>query len=838
MVYLQLNQTLKYFQGHFIRMKKTIHKFCYSFKEYFFYALIVLCVSFTPTKHAFAQTGGGFNVQQLSPTQLIEAVRDSTIPVADVISNYAQTPGISLSQATTTITNLVQSGVNSNQAGQLMELAQNSLIPSDLAAQLSAIPDFGNITGSAALQSVLSSASVTSFLNSSSISGGVAGFNEALTSVTSVLGGVEAVTQLASQAGTFANTLTTANANLTSIVSGGLGEIQSQITSMGTGFISQLTNTQLVESVTAGLLPLTSVAAQLAENISAPISDAMEMLNNFDIGGVSIAQAGQLLNQVGAGQIPAALGTVLSSVPNLGNLPGISQLQSVLSSVNVVAQLEDIVTNLGQAAAQQAIAAITNAVGGIQGMVNGATAAGAAALANSLNAVAPGLVEALGGVANLANGIGGALGSALGGGLGGALGGALGIGGLGGAHDCCQCKAPIITNHQRIREHVSNEFKSHREWFVNDYFLQNILPAMQLMAMQLTSTAMAQVQAIGMFFDAKHQLETQRIFQVLTAKAHAAYLPNVGVCAYGTGLRSLAASQRKADLAHSVVATRMMDRQLLSGDNLADGQGSDKKSRIRDFIAKYCNPKDNGNGLARFCTGSAATADRYNKDVNYTLTVENKLTLETDFSATDPNNPSADEEDIFALSANLFAHDTLPFMGARMLADGNEETKAAAATYIIELRSLAAKRSVAQNSFAALVGMRSAGDASAAPYLKSLLRDMGVSDTDIEEIAGENPSELATIEILTKYALQDPAFYENLQTSPENVERMGAILQAVGLMQDRMIFEGLQREEAILATYLETKLLDEHRRVSGRLSSVSTLSPAFDPGGTVGAGPQ
>jgi len=825
---------LKYFQGRFIRMKTTIHKFCYSLKEYFFYALILVGVLFAPINKAIAQVGGGFNVQQLSSTQLIEAVRDGTIPISAVIDNYSQTPGITLSQATETITNVVQSTVNATQAGQLIDLAQNSLIPADLAAQLSAIPNLGNITGSAALQSVLSSASVTSFLNLTSISGGVTAFNEALTSVTSVLGGVQALTQLASQATTFANTLTAANANLTSIISGGLGGIQSKITSIGTTFISQLTNTQLVESITSGLLPITNVATQLAQNISAPISQAMEMLNNFEIGGVSVAEAGQLLNQIGSGQIPAALGTILSSVPNLGNLPGISQIQSVLSSVNVIAELGNIVNDLGQAAAQQAIAAITNAVGGIQGMINGATAAGAAAIANGLNAVAPGLVSALGGVTNLAAGISGTLGNALGAGIGGALGGALGLGGLGGAHDCCQCKAPIITNHQRIREHVSNEFKSHREWFVSDYFLQNILPAMQLMAMQLTTTAMAQVQAIGMFFDAKHQLETQRIFQVLTAKAHAEYLPNVGVCAYGSSLRSLAASQRKADLAQSVIATRMMDRQLLSGDNLADGQGSDKKSRIRDFIAKYCNPKDNSNGLGRFCTGSTATADRYNKDVNYTLTVENKLTLETDFSGT--NAISTDEEDIFALSANLFAHDTLPFMSARMLADGNEETKEAAATYM-ELRSIAAKRSVAQNSFAALVGMRSAGDPGAAPYLKSLLRNLGVSDTDIEEITGTNPSELATVEILTKYALQDPAFYENLQTSPENVERIGAILQAVGLLQDRMIFEGLQREEAVLATYLETKLLDEHRRISARLSTVSRLAPAFDPGGTVGAGP-
>jgi len=40
------------------------------------------------------------------------------------------------------------------------------------------------------------------------------------------------------------------------------------------------------------------------------------------------------------------------------------------------------------------------------------------------------------------------------------------------------------------------------------------------MTNQLTATSMQQVQIIGSFFDAKHQLETQRMFQQMTAEAH------------------------------------------------------------------------------------------------------------------------------------------------------------------------------------------------------------------------------------------------------------------------------------------------------------------------------
>ncbi len=69
-------------------------------------------------------------------------------------------------------------------------------------------------------------------------------------------------------------------------------------------------------------------------------------------------------------------------------------------------------------------------------------------------------------------------------------------------------------------EFIDDRFEQHSEWMVDTLFEAVILPNMQLMATQLTAAAMHQVMVIGAFLDAKHQLETQRLFQTMMAQAH------------------------------------------------------------------------------------------------------------------------------------------------------------------------------------------------------------------------------------------------------------------------------------------------------------------------------
>jgi flagellar motility protein MotE (MotC chaperone) len=514
-----------------------------------------------------------------------------------------------------------------------------------------------------------------------------------------------------------------------------------------------------------------------------------------------------LLGKVALGEISPEIANALSKIKDLKKLTDIKSLQDLIKLPDIAdllkdfKSLEDLTKNL---------AAITDVIADIAALPE-------EIIAGLIDALPSELVELLGGVEAITEALSGLFGGT-------GIGGPNSGDGCGASCDTCKdCATKINLNHQRIRAHVSAEFEQHRNWFVTNFFLETIAPAMALMTSQLTTTGMQQVQIIGSFFDAKHQLETQRLFQIMRAKAHKDYHPSEGLCEIGTNVRSLGASERRATLSHVVLANRMMDRQLLSGDGISSGGSEkDRRSRLDTFINKFCNKTDHAGGLLKLCKDSAPKADQVNMDIDYTNALDNKLTLKLNFSNDSDEAPSVDEENIFALSANLFANEVLPTIPNHLLVRNGEPTSNV--KYLLDLRAIAAKRSVAQNSFAAITSLKTEGDSEAAPFLKAILAEAGIAPEDIENRLGENPSYYAQMEVMTKDLYQNPTFYSNLYDKPVNIERKGTALLALELMQDRDIYKSLLRSEAILATLIEVMIQKEHDRVSSDLLNVRGFS--------------
>ena len=379
--------------------------------------------------------------------------------------------------------------------------------------------------------------------------------------------------------------------------------------------------------------------------------------------------------------------------------------------------------------------------------------------------------------------------------------------------------------------HITDEFRKHRIWMVEAFFKEpkrgdpvGLLAAMKLMTAQLATTGMQQVEIIGTFFDAKHQLETQRLFQQLTAQAHKDYHPSEGLCEFGTFARSLSPSMRNVDLTAQAYSKRAVERQMLHKDRpSAEGPLSDYKSRLGQFIEKYCNKLDNSGNLDLLCQKGNPKTELKNKDVNYTALIEAPLTLDVDFSK-DGTDQSDDEDAIFALGANLFAHTVMPTVPATSLIDEKtgEPAYGGAAKHYQDSRSVTAKRSVAVNSFAAIIGLKSKGDTESQPFIYALMKEMGGKDMDVEtikQLLGERPSYNAQMKVLTQYLYQQPNFYANLYDKPANVLRNDVAMQAAELMQKRDIYRSLLRAEVILATMLETALITEQEKVTNEFNA-------------------
>jgi len=383
--------------------------------------------------------------------------------------------------------------------------------------------------------------------------------------------------------------------------------------------------------------------------------------------------------------------------------------------------------------------------------------------------------------------------------------------------------------------HITAEFQKQRKWMVDQFFKEpnakdglGVLAALKILTSQLTTIGMLQVEVIGTFFDAKHQLETQRLFQQLTAEAHKDYHPNEQLCEVGTLSYSLASSSRKNEVMRSLLSKRSTDRQLLAKDTIGSGAtDSDKRSRLNQFIKKYCDPNDNRKNLDTLCKRSENKKELFNKDINYTALIETPLTLDLDFTSTtaDGQRVTDDEEALFAMTANLFAHE-LPaqVVEGKYLADDKENPnyRGAAVAYL-DWRALVAKRSVAANSIASIIAEKTKGTEQAQPFIYALIEEMGKGQSnaltadDIRKTIGDRPSYFAQMEILTKKLYQNPNFYSDLYDKPANVLRKDVAIQAATLMQKRDLYHSYLRSEMLMAVMLESALVEEQLLIDNEI---------------------
>lgn len=360
----------------------------------------------------------------------------------------------------------------------------------------------------------------------------------------------------------------------------------------------------------------------------------------------------------------------------------------------------------------------------------------------------------------------------------------------------------IIAQHIETILHIIAQFAYQRLWMVEVYYLKYWGPALAMATEQMSAVAMHQMLIAGAFIDAKHQMETQRLFSQLAAEAHKDYHPSEALCTIGSAARSLGKADMNTEVAALTITQAAMDRQLLNGaSNAARGPKEDLEGRVAQFKRAYCDPNDNNRALNGTCT-AGGNAARRDKDVDFGRTMWQPWSIDVDFSDTVRTD---DEEDILALASNLYNHETFKVVSLELLKDNVKNIE-----HYLDLRSIAAKRSVALNSFSAIAAMKARGTTDAAQtatYLREIMRELGIAnDADIDSIMGAHPSYYAQMEIFTKKMMQNPQFFVNLYDKPANVARIGVALEAFNLMQENDIFNSALRSEQMMSILLELRL--------------------------------
>lgn len=335
------------------------------------------------------------------------------------------------------------------------------------------------------------------------------------------------------------------------------------------------------------------------------------------------------------------------------------------------------------------------------------------------------------------------------------------------------------------------------------------------MTEQLTAVALFQMEILGTFFDARQHLETQRTFRKLTARAWKDYHPGEALCQVGTFSKGLAGSHFKMRANQHVINQAILGRELskparITGTSRYYGD----MGRVALFKAHYCDMESNGvNGLMAFCEDEIEGDERINLDVDYTRLMDTRATLNADFTDT---AQTRDEVDILTLGRRLYAREAMTnIVSGKFHLEG-------ASDEFMDMRTVFALRGAARNSFASLVSMKSAGTPAAGQYMKTLLKQIGLSEDEAKTYLGGadastplKPSYYAQMDILARKAMQDPAFVANLYDSPANVKRQRALMYSLKLMQGRDKLESLQRRELMLSLILELKIRALQKQVEG-----------------------
>lgn len=362
-------------------------------------------------------------------------------------------------------------------------------------------------------------------------------------------------------------------------------------------------------------------------------------------------------------------------------------------------------------------------------------------------------------------------------------------------------------------------------WFDWTFWQQYLLPAFQAMGNQLSAVGTQQVMIIGMFMDAKNQLEVQRMQQELQARAHKDYHPSRGMCEFGTRVQSLAASERKGEVNALLLSERSLDRYMGAKDTFsAKGSKEDIVVRLRAFRQHYCNAHDNDGNLGVICPDlentTQAERGRLNRDIDYQKVIQNPWTLEVDL--TNSGAASDAEEDIIALSDNLYGFESFARPDAKKLQNRADEKITDLQQGYMDMRAFVAKTKVAENSFNAIVAMKSEGTTGSREFIEAYLEELGIPEDEVDELLGENPSYYAQMEILTKKAYQTPLFYTNLYDKPANIDRKEAAIQAISLMQKFDLWKSYLRTEASLSILLELTVERLQREVEDNILAMGT----------------
>jgi hypothetical protein len=342
------------------------------------------------------------------------------------------------------------------------------------------------------------------------------------------------------------------------------------------------------------------------------------------------------------------------------------------------------------------------------------------------------------------------------------------------------------------------------------------------MSQQVRQDIVANAEMVAAYFDGVNLMTALRKLGMSQVNTMKDYAPSTSICKFGTLVGSIASAEATAQSNKMVFQEMLANIQNQRMGTLYSSPAMGINATIQRFRDKYCNNVDNATFLKGYCSGGGDTL--YNRDVDFTRVFEYPWTFQGDFTSM-----SGDAQNLLALFKNL---SYIP----PVFIENKDDIRSDDGTKVQDRHGLNALRSVANNTYASLTGMKVRSGTSRGDFMLKMLQKLGLSEQDAVKILydrtywdknkpppGAQPSYYAQMEILTKKIFQDPSFFADLYDSPQNVDRQKVAITAISLQQDRDFLESLRRREMLLSALLEAKLREAGTAVNTSINAANAV---------------
>jgi len=344
------------------------------------------------------------------------------------------------------------------------------------------------------------------------------------------------------------------------------------------------------------------------------------------------------------------------------------------------------------------------------------------------------------------------------------------------------------------------EFTTLRDQLLSKvWWHSGVAPLAKRATREVVTNGWALVASFGAMLDSK--LVNDRILdmQVLSAKTTKRHMPSVAMCKFASLNKSMAQADQRAKMVHDVLGEYSLRRVLGQAETIGAIESKDVASRLRTVLDNHCGPKEFGSEATALCPGGPGNPT----DINFTDAIDVPDTinigLDPEISGINTNDETAS---VMAMKTMLYNHKAPPRIGKRDLQNNYDGQQ----SRYLNWRGTVAKRTVAENSFDTVIGMKAASGVAVKNQYKLQLESLGMSAAESEAIAKTAPSYWAQMEHLTKKLYQNTNFFVNLYDGPDNVLRQSASMDAIALMQMRDYYNSLVRSEMALSILLDTEV--------------------------------